>query len=143
MSTRPAAAPAATPVAARKPSAPSPAAAARATRSKALARAVAPPQPVITLSPLPAPVPSSSGKTKKPKLVRDSYTIPKNEYEAIVTLKARALKQGMAIKKSELLRAGLMTLAFMSDAAFVKALKDVPTLKTGRPAAAPTDKKSK
>ena len=116
---------------------------ARAPRSKALARAVPPPQPVITLSPLPAPVTADAVKAKKPKLVRDSYTIPKNEYEAIATLKARALKQGMAIKKSELLRAGLMTLAFMSDAAFAKALADVPTLKTGRPAAAASEKKSK
>jgi hypothetical protein len=38
------------------------------------------------------------------------------------------------IKKSELLRAGIMALAAMSDSAFVAALKSVPTIKTGRPA---------
>lgn len=135
-------APATRKAAARKSAAPA-TAPARAPRSKALARAVPPPKPVITLSPLPAPVQAETAKAKKPKLVRDSYTIPKNEYEAIATLKARALKQGLVIKKSELLRAGLMTLAFMSDAAFAKALTDVPTLKTGRPAAGASEKKVK
>ena len=72
-------------------------------------------------------------KEKKSKLVRDSFTIPKDEYAVIDALKARALPLGMAIKKSELLRAGLMALAAMSDAKFKAALAAVPTLKTGRP----------
>lgn len=81
--------------------------------------------------------PAQADKDKKPKLVRDSFTIPKNEYAALDNLKARALAAGVAIKKSELLRAGLMTLCFMSDAAFKSALAAVPTLKTGRPAQQP------
>jgi hypothetical protein len=90
------------------------------------------------------PVVAAPKKDKKPKLVRDSFTIPKNEYEAIASLKARALSLGLGIKKSELLRAGLMQLAFMPDAAFAKALNAVPTLKTGRPAADTAgDKKTK
>lgn len=75
----------------------------------------------------------SSGK--KPKLVRDSFTIPKHEFAAIDTLKARALAAGVSVKKSELLRAGLMVLSGMNDAALSQALAAVPTLKTGRPAA--------
>ena len=74
-------------------------------------------------------------KDKKSKLVRDSFTIPKQEYAAIDALKARALAQGVAIKKSELLRAGLMALNAMSDAKLKAALAQVPTLKTGRPSA--------
>lgn len=105
---------------------------------KALAKAVPPPKAAVKAAPV-APATQAPAKPKKPKLVRDSFTIPKNEYEAIASLKERALKHGVSIKKSELLRAGLMTLAFMPDAAFTKALADVPTLKTGRPAA----KKSK
>ena len=101
---------------------------------KALAKAVPAPKPVAKTAPVSVAV-EAPAKAKKPKLVRDSFTIPKNEYEAIASLKERALKQGVSIKKSELLRAGLMTLAFMPDAAFAKALSDVPTLKTGRPAA--------
>jgi hypothetical protein len=72
-------------------------------------------------------------KEKKSKLVRDSFTIPKDEYAAIDALKARAMPLGIAIKKSELLRAGLMALAAMSEARFKAALLAVPTLKTGRP----------
>lgn len=74
-------------------------------------------------------------KEKKPKLVRDSFTIPKDEYAAIEALKIRAMTQGLAIKKSELLRAGLMALTGMSDAKLKAALVAVPTLKTGRPSA--------
>ncbi len=74
-------------------------------------------------------------KDKKPKLVRDSFTIPKDEYAAFDLLKARAMSQGLAIKKSELLRAGLMVLCGLGDARFKAALTAVPTLKTGRPSA--------
>jgi hypothetical protein len=43
-------------------------------------------------------------KVKKPKLIRDSFTIPKAEYLVIETLKERAGKLSRAAKKSELLR---------------------------------------
>lgn len=74
-------------------------------------------------------------KDKKARLVRDSFTIPKDEYAAIEALKIRAMAQGLAIKKSELLRAGLMALTGLSDAKLKAALVAVPTLKTGRPCA--------
>ena len=79
---------------------------------------------------------SQSSKTspKKPKLVRDSFTIPKTEFAAIDKLKTRAIALGTSVKKSELLRAGLMALQGLSDAAYKAALTAVPTLKTGRPA---------
>jgi hypothetical protein len=86
------------------------------------------------------PLPKAQTKTtkpakeKKPKLVRDSFTIPKAEYTVLEDLKHRAGKLSTQIKKSELLRAGIMALAAMSDSAFVAALKLVPTIKTGRPA---------
>jgi hypothetical protein len=72
-------------------------------------------------------------KAKKPKLVRDSFTIPKDEYVVIDGLKTRAGKLGQAVKKSELLRAGVKALAAMSDIQFKAALSNVPTIKTGRP----------
>jgi hypothetical protein len=72
-------------------------------------------------------------KVKKPKLVRDSFTIPKDEYMVIDALKTRAGKLGQAIKKSELLRAGIKALAAMSDIQYKAALSNVPTIKTGRP----------
>ncbi len=78
---------------------------------------------------------SQSSKTspKKPKLVRDSFTIPKTEFAAIDKLKTRAIALGTSVKKSELLRAGLMALQGLNDASYKAALAAVPTLKTGRP----------
>jgi hypothetical protein len=72
-------------------------------------------------------------KAKKPKLVRDSFTIPKAEYGALDELKQRAAKLTRPAKKSELLRAGIKILVALSDAAFLTALEQVPTIKTGRP----------
>jgi hypothetical protein len=74
-------------------------------------------------------------KVHKPKLVRDSFTMPKDEYQLIDVLKARALGLEKHIRKSELLRAGIQALAAMNDRAFLKAIGAVPTLKTGRPRA--------
>ncbi|MFP5324144.1 MAG: hypothetical protein ACLGH2_05695 [Gammaproteobacteria bacterium] len=81
---------------------------------------------------------STEEKARKPKLVRDSFTIPKSEYAAIDALKTRAIAQGTSVKKSELLRAGLMLLVKADEAAFKAAIAAVPSLKTGRPVAEKT-----
>ena len=72
-------------------------------------------------------------KPKKPKLVRDSFTIPKDEFDVLVELKQRAQKLAHAAKKSEILRAGVRLLAAQGNAAFLAALTAVPSIKTGRP----------
>ena len=72
-------------------------------------------------------------KPKKPKLVRDSFTIPKAEVTVLDDLKLRAALMARPAKKSELLRAGIKALAAMSDGAFLSALQAVPAIKTGRP----------
>ena len=87
-----------------------------------------------TVKAKPAAAAPKAEKPKKPKLVRDSFTIPKIEYKVLQDSKDRAAALGRPVKKSELLRAGLKALAGMSDAAFVAALGAVPALKTGRPA---------
>ncbi len=104
-------------------------------------------KPALTAKPAPATKATPADKTtaagsavkvekvKKPKLIRDSFTIPKAEYVVIEALKERAGKLSRAAKKSELLRAGIKALAAMSDAAFLSALTAVPTIKTGRPSA--------
>lgn len=112
---------------AAKPAAP------KAAPAKAVKKAVkvaAPKKPVVAAKPAKAEKPA---KVKKPKLVRDSFTIPKDEYEVIDALKVRGGKLGQAVKKSELLRAGIKALAAMSDIQFKAALIKVPTIKTGRP----------
>lgn len=81
------------------------------------------------------PVAAEVAKVKKPKLVRDGFTIPKAEFAVIDELKQRASGLSLTTKKSELIRAGIKALAAMNDAAFTKALKAVPAIKTGRPKA--------
>ena len=78
--------------------------------------------------------PAAETKLKKPKLVRDSFTFPKDEYQAIAGLKQKALGLKHSAKKSEILRAGLKLLNSLNDKAFLTALTNVPALKTGRPA---------
>jgi hypothetical protein len=72
-------------------------------------------------------------KEKKVKVVRDSFTIPKTEFDQLSVMKKRATALGVDIKKSEVIRAGLQLLSGLADAAFTKALTSVPTIKTGRP----------
>jgi len=104
----------------------------------ALPKPAATPASKVPVQPAPIvlskPTVAKPAKIKKPKLVRDSFTIPKSEYSVLATLKERAVKLSNPAKKSELLRAGVKVLSAMSDVAFVAALKAVPTIKTGRPA---------
>jgi hypothetical protein len=98
--------------------------------TKTTAQAPAKPSPKAK----PAAKPAVEAKTKKPKLVRDSFTFPKEEYQAIAALKQKALGLKHSAKKSEILRAGIKLLSSLNDKAFLAALSNVPALKTGRPA---------
>ena len=111
--------------AANKPAAKAPAT--KRTASKAIVAKPAAGKPVA------AKPTKAEAKPKKPKLVRDSFTIPKDEYAGIDTLKERSVALGRPAKKSELLRAGLMALLALSPNALHAALEAVPTIKTGRP----------
>jgi len=123
--------------AAKKPAAKKPVAkkAGAATPTKAVTKTAAKKTPVKSAVTKTAQATKTvkPAKVKKPKLVRDSFTIPKDEYVVIESLKTRAGKLGQAVKKSELLRAGVKALAAMSDIQFKAALSNVPTIKTGRP----------
>ena len=92
--------------------------------------------PIVRKSPAAKTVAAKAVKEKKPKLVRDSFTFPKAEYEVLEAMKQRAAKLKVMVKKTELLRAGIKSLAALSDAAFLSAIAAVPSLKTGRPAKA-------
>jgi hypothetical protein len=93
-------------------------------------KATAPAKPAPTAKVLTAP--AETPKVKH-KLVRDSFTIPKGEYAVLDDLKQRATRLMRPTKKGELLRAGIVALNSMSDAAFLATLNAVPSLKTGRP----------
>lgn len=114
----------------KTPAAKKPAAKAPATKRTASKAIVAKPAAAKPVAAKPTKV---EAKPKKPKLVRDSFTIPKDEYAGIDTLKERSVALGRPAKKSELLRAGLMALLAMSPNALHAALEAVPTIKTGRP----------
>ena len=86
------------------------------------------------IAPPPAkPMAKKPVKAKKPKLVRDSFTIPKAEYLVLEDLKQRAGKMSSPAKKSELLRAGLHALALLDTATLVAALGRLQAVKIGRP----------
>lgn len=69
----------------------------------------------------------------KQKMVRDSFTMPAPDYALIGVLKARTLASGTSVKKSELLRAGLVALAALSAAQLIDLIAGMPQVKTGRP----------
>ena len=73
------------------------------------------------------------GRDKRPKLIRDSFTMPETDYSRIKTLKLRLLNGGVELKKSEVLRAGLLALEGMSDTQLQKIVGQVERIKTGRP----------
>ena len=80
-----------------------------------------------------APATAKKHTPAKPKLVRDSFTLPEADYALFASLKQRALTGGAEVKKSELLRAALAMLARADDAEFLKAVGQVERIKTGRP----------
>jgi hypothetical protein len=73
-------------------------------------------------------------RIKKEKVVRDSFTMPKTDYEKLAALKLKCLAQGVAVKKSELLRAGLLMLESAAPKRLLAAVAAVEQVKTGRPA---------
>jgi hypothetical protein len=81
----------------------------------------------------PAPVEVPREKVRKAKLVRDSFTMPESEYAVLGQVKKACLKAGVDIKKSELLRVGVLLLSQLDMAALQGILSSLPQLKTGRP----------
>ncbi|PMS26863.1 hypothetical protein [Paraburkholderia rhynchosiae] len=70
---------------------------------------------------------------KKDKVVRDSFTMPKSDYEKIAALKQKCLAAGVSVKKSEILRAGLLMLESAAEKRLLAAVSAVEQVKTGRP----------
>jgi hypothetical protein len=112
------------------------------TVPKAAASKPAATAPVKAVKKIPAPKPPKSiaessvekvAKSKKPKMIRDSFTMPEAEYELIALLKKRCIANGLAAKKSEVIRAAIIDFAARSDAAITAALQALVAIKTGRP----------
>lgn len=72
-------------------------------------------------------------ENKIKKVVRDSFTMPQNDYAKIGELKQVCLKAGIHAKKSELLRAGLHALCKLNASQLKQAVMQMEQIKTGRP----------
>lgn len=73
-------------------------------------------------------------KPKKIKMIRDSFTLPEGDYAKLAELKKKCLEAGAHVKKSELIRAGLLRLSKLNRSALLQAIAQVEIIKTGRPA---------
>ena len=99
--------------------------AAKPVARKTPGKTTAPAQPVAKVAP--------KAEKVKAKLIRDSFTMPREDWDLIQYLKERALVFKRPTKKSELLRAGLQALVGLSDAKLQAALEKLTPLKAGRP----------
>ncbi len=70
-------------------------------------------------------------RPKSVKVVRDDFSMPKSDHEKIAALKRKCADNGIAVKKSELLRAGLLILAGATDEQLVGAVRAIGDLKKG------------
>ncbi len=72
-------------------------------------------------------------KIKKPKLVRDSFTMPELEYAVLGEVKKACIAAGIEVKKSQLLRVGLVLLKGTPVSSLKSLIEGLQTLKAGRP----------
>ena len=79
----------------------------------------------------------------KPKVIRDGFSLPEDDYGLIKDLQKRCLGLAQGVSKSELVRAGLHALVKMSDTELTKTLGNLEKVKTGRPASQATSTYSK
>ncbi|KAF3999479.1 hypothetical protein [Glaciimonas immobilis] len=79
------------------------------------------------------PIAATKAKPKKAKLVRDSFTMPEDEYQVLSDVKKACLKAGLAVKKSELLRIGVSLIKGLDNAKLKAAIASLPLVKAGRP----------
>ena len=82
---------------------------------------------------------SGAGKLEAPqppehqRVIRDSFSLPAQDYSLLSTLRERGLKAGVHVTKSELVRAGLRVLLEMKDSDFISVVEKLEKVKTGRP----------
>ena len=73
-------------------------------------------------------------KPNKIKMIRDSFTLPESDYTKLTELKKKCLGAGVHVKKSELIRAGLLHLSKLNKSILLQTVAQVEIIKTGRPA---------
>ena len=73
-------------------------------------------------------------RVKKERVVRDSFTLPYEDYELIAELRQRCLNSAVNVTKSEVIRAGLHALMNLPDENLLQMMASLTKVKTGRPA---------
>lgn len=104
-----------------------------ARKAGAASKPVKKPAAKAALESVPAKAEKKAKKEHKPKVVRDSFTMPHEEYQKIAEIKAACLKAKLHVKKSEVLRAGLKALSEFDTARLTLVMKSLEKIKTGRP----------
>jgi len=100
--------------------------------AQAAARAIAARAKTARAKPAAVEIPAAAAR---PHLVRDSFTMPEQEYAVLGAVKQACLKAGFEVKKSELLRIGVALLGQLDTKSLRAVLDGLPQLKTGRPPA--------
>ncbi|MGO4478103.1 hypothetical protein AB4Z32_17795 [Massilia sp. 2TAF26] len=140
-SARKPAAPKTSATAAKKPATAKSAATPAAKAARAAAKAVAKPAAKAAAKPAAKAragrdagiVRPEAATQARPTLVRDSFTMPEQEYAVLGAVKQACLKAGFEVKKSELLRIGVALLGQLDVTSLRAVLSGLPQLKTGRP----------
>lgn len=76
---------------------------------------------------------STKSKTEVGKVVRDSFTMPEDDYSLIDKSQRRFMRLAIMMNKGEILRAGLHALEQLSNADLKEISVNVEKVKTGRP----------
>ena len=71
--------------------------------------------------------------TERPKIIRDSFSLPEQDRARIDALIVRADKRGLRVTRSEIVRTGISVLSSLSDTQLAKAIQAIERIKTGRP----------
>ena len=99
--------------------------------SKSVAKPASKAVKLVPVKPVVAAAPKE--KHKKPKLIRDSFTMPEAEYAVLGEVKKACIAAGIEVKKSQLLRVGLVLLKTTSVTTLKTMIEALPALKAGRP----------
>lgn len=75
----------------------------------------------------------SSQQRDKEKAARDSYTMPSDEYKYLGAIQAKCLQEAVYVKKSEILRVGLIAIRDLPITEFLKRWRRLNKLGPGRP----------
>lgn len=100
------------------------------------AETVIEPEPVVDVADSEEKASAKKSKSPKNKVIRDTFSFPERDYRKISELKKTCLDQGVHVKKSEVLRAGLYLLSQLSVDELKQAVEKVEKIQTGRPSAA-------